>query len=170
MSKRELKALTVANRDLLLGEEGRLWSEFVRTEKTTRFLLQSSLKIVDPGRQAEVRDQPGVGTHQPEVGDQQLEASAPLNVEVQILHWELIHMCKLLNDKEVELATVKRTLTSAKVGAKTVWSEVKEVCYRLAGRETEFHTFILKAELEKLREIEVLRKEFDEECSQLSED
>ena len=70
-------------------------------------------------------------------------------------------MCALLNDKEVELAEVKRTLTFATKEAKTAQSEVEEVRHRLAGWETELRTFILEAELEKLREIEALRREFD---------
>lgn len=117
----------------------------------------------DPRRQAEIRNQPGVGTHQP-------EASGQLNAEVQILHRELMRMCVLLNDKEAELAEVKRTLTSAKEEAKTAQSKAEEVCHRLASWETELRTFILRVELEKLREIEALRKEFDRERRQLRED
>ena len=36
-------------------------------------------------------------------------------------------MCVLLNDKEAELAEVKRTLTSAKEEAKTAQSKAEEV-------------------------------------------
>lgn len=122
----------------------------------------------DLGRQAEIRNQPGVGTHQPEVGDQQPEASGQLNAEVQILQRELMRV--LLKDKEMELAKVKRTLTSAKEEAKTARSKAEEVCHRLASWKTELCMFILKAELEKLHEIEALRKEFDRERRQLRED
>ena len=61
-------------------------------------------------------------------------------------------------------------MTSAKEEAKTARSEAEKVCHRLAGRETELRTLILEAELEKLREIEALRKEFDWEHRQLRED
>ena len=163
MSKRELKALTVANRELILGEEGRLCSGFARTERKeddAAFTTEQP-QDSDPGRQAEIGNQPGVGTHQLEVGDQQPETSGQLNAEVQILHRELMRLCVLLNDKEAELAEVKRTLTSAKEEAKTAWSKAEEVHHRLAARETE---------LEKLSEIEALRKEFDRERRQLQED
>ena len=76
-------------------------------------------------------------------------------------------MCALLNDKEAELAGVKRTLNSAKEEAKTAQSEAEEVRHRLAGWETELHTFILEAELENLCDIEALRKEFDRKRRQL---
>ena len=75
-------------------------------------------------------------------------------------------MCALLNDKEAEFAEVKRTLTSVKEEAKTAQSEAEEVCHHLAGQEMELRTFILEAELEKLCEIEVPRKEFDWERRQ----
>ena len=149
MSKRELKTLTIANRELLL-REGRLWSGFARTKRREDDapITTEQPQDSDPGRQAEIGSQPG--THQPEVGDQQLEASGQLNAEVQILQWELLCMCALLNDKKAELANVKQTSTSAKEEAKTARSEAEEVFHCLAGQEMELRTFILKVELEKL--------------------
>ena len=65
-------------------------------------------------------------------------------------------MCALLDDKEAELAEVK--------------SEAEDAHYRLADQQRQLHTMQLESELEKLRELETLRKEFDQERMQLRKD
>ena len=95
---------------------------------------------------------------------------------------QMVRMRELLNMKEAGLTEVKSKLTfarevaSAREGAKatrreaeTAREEVEEVTCMLVV-ECENRTISLEGELDKLREMESLRREFDAERRQLRQD
>ncbi len=88
------------------------------------------------------------------------QSAHPEQSEVQQLQMELVRMRTQLDQKGME---VKAELTAAQNSAKAA----KDL---LTALERELRTVRLQAELEKLREMESLRREFDQERRQLRED
>ena len=112
------------------------------------------------------------------------EVVTPSETDVHQLLEQMAHMRELLSSKEAELAEVKSELTFARGEietareeadiarrqSETAREEVETVTSRMTVLERESRTVCLEVELDKLREMESLRKEFDAERSQLRQD
>jgi chromosome segregation ATPase len=112
------------------------------------------------------------------------EVVTPSETDVHQLLEQMARMRELLSTKEAELAEVKSELTFtrgeietaredadiARRQAETAREEVETVTSRMTVLERESHTVCLEVELDKLREMESLRREFDAEQRQLRQD
>ena len=83
---------------------------------------------------------------------------------------QLEELKALLSQTQTQLEKKSRELTDAQLSSNNAQEEAEAQRRRADGLENELRTCKLEAEVEKLRELETLRRKFDAEREQLRED
>ena len=182
MSKREARALkqSFCSESIALCQ-GRLRSGRVRTKMSDGATDAHPRRRSATPRPQDLEDAVG---EQSEMTAILPEVVTPSETDVHQLLEQVARMRELLRTKEAELAEVKSELTFmrgeietareeadiVRRQAETTQEEVETVTSRMTVLERESHTVCLEVELDKLREMESLRREFDAEQRQLRQD